>query len=144
MKRLAPILIVLSGKKKSTKNRMSQLSVMHTKYKEQLKDDPEHMKRLALPPPGRSGHLSRLPEFVWPRWRLRLPSRPILGSRLQLHAPPRVLPRRRTGGSATRLLQARFRSSCARAISSCASSSPGAPPPPGYVRSTYRGVPYGR
>ena len=31
MKRLAPILIQLSGKKKLTKNRMSQLPVMHTK-----------------------------------------------------------------------------------------------------------------
>ena len=45
MKRLAPILIKLSGKKNSTRNRMSVLSVMHTKYKEQLKDDPD-MQRL--------------------------------------------------------------------------------------------------
>ena len=45
MERLAPILIKLSGKKKSTTNRMSVLSVMHNKYKKQLKDDPD-MKRL--------------------------------------------------------------------------------------------------
>ena len=45
MKRLAPILIKLSGKKKYKRNRMSVLSVMHQKYKEQLKDDPE-MKRI--------------------------------------------------------------------------------------------------
>jgi hypothetical protein len=43
--RLAPILIKLSGKKKSKRNRMSVLHVMHKKYKEQLKDDPD-MKRI--------------------------------------------------------------------------------------------------
>ena len=45
MIRLAPILIALSGKKKDKKNKMSVLSVMHNKYKKQLKDDPD-MKRL--------------------------------------------------------------------------------------------------
>ena len=45
MVRLAPILITLSGKKKDKKNKMSVLSVMHKKYKEELKDDPD-MKRL--------------------------------------------------------------------------------------------------
>jgi hypothetical protein len=45
MTRLAPILIALSGKKKDNKNRTSVLSVMHKKYKEQLKDNPD-MKRI--------------------------------------------------------------------------------------------------
>jgi hypothetical protein len=45
MKRLAPILITLSGKKKDKKNKMSVLHVTNKKYKEQLKDDPD-MKRL--------------------------------------------------------------------------------------------------
>jgi hypothetical protein len=43
--RLAPILIKLSGKKKSKRNRMSVLHVTHKKYKEQLEDDPD-MKRI--------------------------------------------------------------------------------------------------
>jgi hypothetical protein len=42
---LAPILIKLSGKKKDTRNKMSVLSVMHKKYKEVLKDDPD-MQRI--------------------------------------------------------------------------------------------------
>ena len=40
MKRLAPILIKLSGKKKSATNRMSVLHVTNKKYKKQLKADP--------------------------------------------------------------------------------------------------------
>ena len=40
MIRLAPILIALSGKKKSATNRMSVLHVTNKKYKKQLKADP--------------------------------------------------------------------------------------------------------
>jgi hypothetical protein len=57
MIRLAPILIKLSGKKKSTTNRMSVLHVTNKKYKEQLKDGPDMKHITHLQAPGRSGHL---------------------------------------------------------------------------------------
>jgi hypothetical protein len=65
---------------------MSVLSVMHKKYKEELKDD-QDMKRLYdLLADAGIDNAFLLPEFVWTRWRLRLPSRQFLVSQFQLHA----------------------------------------------------------
>jgi hypothetical protein len=86
MIRLAPILIALSGKKKDKTYKMSVLSIMYKKYKEQLKDDLD-MKRIYYELLAEAGIWNALMNFYGiDVVAIRLPSRPQPAYQFQLHA----------------------------------------------------------